>query len=225
MIVTRTQPAINIFYSWHYKLNSPSLAGFWENIAQFRFCQFFSQIQTKSSCFVKPFNISEAWIRQETQEFSALIPENFTRAQKYFTRARLVTFVTNSTSVVDVVCIRCQCGWKLFSPGATSVGAGGDVAWAAAWVGGTPSPPFTRSNFPTGAFWRINCSKRSGEGMKPMSQFSFTLRPTHQFPSNFSKMWRKSPILKLTALPCTGDSSSRVPSYITLVRTAKATCL
>ena len=78
---------------------------------------------------------------------------------------------------------------------------------------------------PTGAFWRINCSNRSGEGMKPMSQFSFTFRPTHQFPSNFSKMCRKSPILKLTALPWTGDSSSRVPSYMTLVRTAKATCL
>ena len=173
---------------------------------------------------------SQARIRQITQkrESFALIPENFTQAQNYFTRARQARDSRMSTvksPFVDVVCMRCQCSWKLFSPGATSVGAGGDVAWAAAWVGGTPSPPFTRSNFPTGAFWRINCSKRSGEGMKPMSQFSFTLRPTHQFPSNFSKMWRKSPILKLTALPCTGDSSSRVPSYMTLVRTAKATCL
>ena len=118
MIVTRTQPAINIFYSWHYKLNSPSLAGFWENIAQFRFCQFFSQIQTKSSCFVKPFNISEAWIRQETQEFSALIPENFTRAQKYFAQVSLLRLVKNSMSPCESVTLLlrlCWCdpgGWR-----------------------------------------------------------------------------------------------------------------
>ena len=55
----------------------------------------------------------------------------------------------------------------------------------------------TLDPFPTGACWRISCSSLAGEGMNPISQFSFTFRPIHQLPSYFSNMWRNSPILKL----------------------------
>ena len=75
--------------------------------------------------------------------------------------------------------------------------------------------------------WRISCSSLAGDGMNPISQFSFTwahllmilqnyahfhicfyyitwsffviftFLPIHQLPSYFSNMCRKSPILKL----------------------------
>ena len=54
---------------------------------------FFSiQMQTNSSCFVKSYNISSL-------KFFALSLEKYTRGQKYFAQARLVTLVTISNCV------------------------------------------------------------------------------------------------------------------------------
>ena len=86
-------------------------------------------------------------------------------------------------------------------------------------------PPLILAPFPTGACCKISCSNFAGEGMKPISQPSLTMRPIHQLTSYFSKMCRKSPMLNETAEPWTGESSSRVPSYMTFVLTAKATGL
>ena len=55
----------------------------------------------------------------------------------------------------------------------------------------------TLDPFPTGACWSMSCSSLAGEGMNPISQFSFTFLPIHQLPSYFSNMCRNSPILKL----------------------------
>lgn len=68
-------------------------------------------------------------------------------------------------------------------------------------------------------------SSLAGLGMKPTSQPSLTSLPIHQLLSYFSLMCRNSRISNETAPPCTGESSSMVPSYATLVRTANATGL
>ena len=63
------------------------------------FLQISSQIQSHSSYFVK----IQAWIPQisNIRWFVALILENFTWAQIYFTQVPLVPLVTNSMSEAD----------------------------------------------------------------------------------------------------------------------------
>lgn len=55
-------------------------------------------------------------------------------------------------------------------------------------------------------------SNLTGLGINPTSQPSLTNRPIHQLLSYFSLMCKKSPMSKDTALPCTGESSSTLPS-------------
>ena len=67
MVVTRTQPAINIFYSWHFKLNSLSLAGFWKKHCSVSFCQFlhdqakFANAHTLSRLKISHTNFLSIW--------------------------------------------------------------------------------------------------------------------------------------------------------------------